>query len=144
MRRINILISFALLAGLGYSQCTGGLFAMPYAIAAGADVQDEALLMSIAPIECEVAGQSRETNNDLAKTSNGCSDGDSCLEQAHLNIIQSASLKEGGGTAQEILPSTIALVFDTETSHGISEYLARAGPLYAMARISADVLVKKE
>ena len=144
MRGINTLISLALVAGLGYSQCTGGLFAIPYTIAAGADMQDEALLMSIAPIECEVAGQSRATNNDFAKRSNGCGDGNSCLEQAHLNIIQSASLKDLEGTTQEILPSAIALVFDTENSHGISERLARAGPLYAMARISADVLVKKE
>jgi len=145
MRRLHTLISIAFAAGLGYSQCTGGLFAIPSALAAPTTEEGHgSILMSVEPNICLATVEHEGDDDHAEKRHGGCEEGTACLERAHMQIIQNASVKEVGGAAQEILPSAIALVFDTETSYGTSGRLARAGPLYAFADIAAHVLVKRE
>ena len=146
MRGINTLISLTLIAGLGYSQCTGGLLGIPSAIAAGADVQNEELLMSIALIECPFAGESKAPQrNTTAEKKSGCSDGGSCLEQVQRSAIKHvATVKDAGGSAEEITPLALLPTPPIEILTTSEKTFERAGPLYALAHIAPHILLKRE
>jgi hypothetical protein len=144
MKHLHTLIAIAIVASLGYSQCTGGLFSIPYTIAASAHegALDERLLMSFAPVECLNAFESKASKEDLAST--GCDDGGSCLEQLHRIAIKDVANAEMIGSAEEIIPAMLSFFFlDTDTKSARSE-LARAGPLYEEATLIAYTIAKRE
>jgi len=143
MRRLNTLIAITIIAGLGYSQCTGGLFALPQALAASADVFDEGLLMSLAPTECVNAMETPANNGMQASQKSGCADGGSCLEQAQRSAIRFvATVEDSGASSNEIFPALLALLPKIKQQRSPAE-LARAGPLYAQASISTHITVMR-
>lgn len=155
MRVFRSIISLALMAGIGYSQCTGGLFALPMALAADTHLQQEIVqedgslmskditvcfddLMSHALEEDHQEGDHIEQNHE-----SDCGDGAPCVRQTQqvLTVTQSTSLAEDDDTIaiQDILVTAVDAVAVEEAIPR-----ARAGPLYVFAKEAAHVLVKKE
>ncbi len=141
---MTILLALTLIVSLGYSECTGGLFSIPYTFASSAEegTFDEALLMSMAPIECEDA-VSRD--QDGAEETKGCRDGESCLEQAARSATKQLALEEITNiSVQEILPPVFLAGWNEDLDLKENNGLIRAGPLFEGSIIAARITVKRE
>jgi len=144
MKHLHTLIAITIVASLGYSQCTGGLFALPQALAASTEVFDDGVLMSLAPIECENVMETRANSGTQASKKSGCADGGSCLEQAQRSAIRFvATVEDSGSSGEEVFPALLAFVPTIEEKRSAA-VLARAGPLYALATVGAHTTVKRE
>ena len=144
MRSLRLLIALSMVLGLGYSQCTGGLMHIPYAIASGMEEgTSDDLAMSIAPpMECSSA--QTQSPAQTTKTQSGCRDGESCLEQIVQSGAKHLATEEvtGGGTL-EILPLPILIAYASTDGLEI-DLRAQNGPLYENAALLAHITVKRE
>ena len=144
MHSFRLLIALSMVLGLGYSQCTGGLMHIPYAIASGAEEgTGDDLAMSIAPpMECSSA--QTQSPAQTTKTQSGCRDGESCLEQIVQRGAKHLETEEvtGGGTL-EILPLPILIAYASTDGLEI-DLRAQNGPLYENAALLAHITVKRE
>ena len=155
MRLLRSSISLALIVALGYSQCTGGLYAIPAALASGSEVQrvvvsDGEPIMSSEIIACfddlmshALEEDHQEDDHIEQNHESDCGDGAPCVRQTQqqLTVTQSYSFAESDGM--------LAIPKDMYAVEGIASATetlprARAGPLYAFAKEATHVLVKKE
>lgn len=161
MYSFHLLIALSMVLGLGYSQCTGGLLNIPYAIASEVENSPTAptalryaladaratqgdTLMSIAPpIECSSA-QSNASDDPTSHAGSGCRDGESCLEQVVQSGAKHLATEEimGAGT-QEILPVPMIAASATTGNIG-ADHKIRSSPLFERATLAARITVKRE
>lgn len=160
MHSFRLLIALSMVLSLGYSQCTGGLLNIPYAIASGMEspsIAPTALryaladtratqgdtLMSIAPpLECST--METESSAQTSKTQSGCRDGESCLEQVTQSGAKHLATEEvTGDITQEILPMPI-LIASAPADGAEIDLRAQNGPLYEKAALLAHITVKRE
>ena len=143
MKHLHTFVAITILAGFGYSQCTGGLFALPQALAASSDMFDETILMSFSPIECETVIESSANSDIQTAEKSGCGDAGSCLEQAERgNVRTVAAVEDSGSRSLEIIPALLSLIPTIEPQSNSAEH-ARAGPLYAQASLYAHITVMR-
>jgi len=146
MISLRLLLALTIVTSLGYSQCTGGLAGIPYAIAAeiGMERTDEAVAMSIAPIACS-SDEVMSIHVEGMQTTSGCKDGESCMKQLAESAMKHVATEEVfAWDTEEILPTSIftsvieiiEVVFLPERS--------RAGPLFEQALLAAHITVKRE
>lgn len=160
MRSFRLIIALSMLLGLGYSQCTGGLMHIPYAIASGMEnsptvptalryaladaraTQGDTLMSIAPPMEC--TSSQTESSAQASKAQSGCRDGESCLEQVAQSGAKHLATEEitGAGT-QEIFPAPILVAFVSTDSAEI-DLNAQSGPLYEDAALIAHITVKRE
>lgn len=150
---VRSMVSLALIVALGYSQCTGGMFALPMAFAADLNLQEIVIdqpLMSKEQNVCfdDLMSHAQEEDHqegdhiEKEHVSN-CGEGSPCMRQS-----------------QQILTISQSLYF-SDDEHIINDYIkvdetaailtkknvvpqARAGPLYAFAKTAVHILVKRE
>lgn len=148
MHSLHLLLALSMVLGLGYSQCTGGLLGIPYAIASGPSIRSDSIgptrddiFMSIAPpMEC--SGET-ESFAQTSQTQSGCRDGESCLEQVAQSGAKHLATEEiAGGTLPEILPPPIVIASALDIDE--TDLRAQNGPLYEKAALIARITVKRE
>ena len=139
--RSKTLVVFALGISIQFTVCTGGLFVIPDAIAAGPLTQDEAYgAMSIPSCLSEV--QSHQQGKLASASANGCEDRDACLVQSHHTNHDRAV---AAFDVQYSEPASVnALSFHESTVSSPALKTARAGPLYAYAPLLSHTLLKRE
>lgn len=155
MNIVRSIVSLALLVTLGYSQCTGGMFAMPIALAANFDLPQESAeevgsLMSKNVTACfddlmsHALEKYHEEGDHIEQEHEGnCGDGAPCMRQTQqvLTVTKATSITQGD--------DTVAIQDNVYSSGEITSVedpvpRARAGPLYAFAKTAAHILVKIE
>ncbi len=155
MKILRSIFASMVILGLGYSQCTGGLYAIPAALASGYDAQrvvvsDGEPIMSSEITACfdDIMSHAQEddhTEDDHIEQNHesDCGDGAPCMRQTQQQLIvtQSYSFAESDGM--------LAVPKDMYAVEGIASATetlprARAGPLYAFAKEATHVLVKQE
>jgi len=169
MHSLRLLIALSMALSLGYSQCTGGLMHIPYAIASGiegpsirpdssasadsigstpafadasAGRRDDTTMSIAPPMECSSA--QTESPAQTTKTQSGCRDGESCLEQIAQSGAKHLATEEiTGAGVQEILPMPILVAYAPTDGLKI-DLRAQNGPLYEKAARIAHITVKRE
>jgi hypothetical protein len=140
---MHTLVALTLIAGLGYAECTGGLFAIPQALAESIGVEDEELLMSIAPTECKSV-QIHAAEDFHRAYRHGCDDSSSCLQQVQRNAVGIVANIEGREMFQKIITTTYFLVSSYVVDDVLPSLpLARAGPSVHALNL-AHTIVKRE
>jgi hypothetical protein len=148
LMRLGKFLTSVLALCVGFSACTGGIFAIPLALAAEVLTQDGAPYMSVAsedlyacltfsPVQPEYLYSQGEDG--------GCRDAELCLQQAYQSGLERTGVLRTDMSAIIIAPSA-ALITQSDTAylHIQPVYLARAGPLFAEAPMLANSLVKRE
>ena len=144
-------VATALIAGLHFSLCTGGLLSSASALAAG--LAQPALnsdqLMSVAPPDALLCAffseaQTEERGDKVTRKEDtkGCAQGNACLTSSVMSgrerigspllPVANATLSLGALTYSPVYEITPAI------------NLARAGPHHSSARLLATTLIKRE
>jgi len=143
---MHFLIALTIIASLGYSQCTGGLAGIPYALAAeiGENFGHDDVAMSLAPIECSRT-ENMSTDQNETKQTSGCRDGESCIEQLTQSSIKQIATEETRvNILEEILPSSIAVNAFDINGEPPRQTMRRKGPLFEGALLAAHITIKRE
>jgi 3-oxoacyl-[acyl-carrier-protein] synthase III len=144
VKYIHTLVALTLIAGLGYAECTGGLFAIPQALAESIGVEDEELLMSIAPTECRSTQKELATEDLHEAYHHGCDDGASCIEQVRRNAAGIVAGIDGGRLHKaEIIVTQLFAPLFALSPENVSNILERAGPSFHASHF-ARLIAKRE
>lgn len=155
MKMMRSIVSLALIAGIGYSQCTGGLFAIPMAFASDLNfqqkiVEEDSPLMSKDVTACfddlmSHAQEDDHTEGDHIEQGHesGCGDGAPCVRQTQ----QVLTMDRSGSASNErniLFANTITDAFLSIFTNDKPSFHARAGPLYEHSSLLAHTLIKRE
>ena len=146
MKHIHALVAVAIIFSLGYSQCTGGIFAIPATLATAPTAAEEksGLLMSIERNLCLAQNTDHSTNDIYPEEEHqGCGNSSACLEQAKQLLNRSVSISIFNNTIN-IVPASIPVLVSTEDTQNHRFLLARAGPLFEGTDVHAKSIVKLE
>ena len=148
MRSLRFLLTVAIVAGLGYSQCTGGLFSIPsvFATTVVAEVEDEPVPMSVESNLCLADVDHAQDDTHAEEQHGECEDGEACLRQSYSSNAERWAGTFAMGGAEVMPPAVLASTHVALGDLG-QQYvgsLARTGPLFGNATLHARSLAKRE